>query len=102
MRISGLCRSFAALAIVYLTTCFATGIFLAELAVHPARRALASADEHRARKIANSFDADLENVGIAVRHSERIRARNPRVMFWEVPNADHCGAISSDPDQFVV
>jgi pimeloyl-ACP methyl ester carboxylesterase len=39
---------------------------------------------------------------IPVRHSERIRARNPRVMLWEVPNADHCGAISSDPDRFVV
>jgi pimeloyl-ACP methyl ester carboxylesterase len=74
MRISGLRRSFAALAIVYLTTCFATGIFLAELAVHPARRALASADERRARKIANSFDADLENVDIAAKDGVALSA----------------------------
>ena len=39
---------------------------------------------------------------IPVRHSERIRDRNPRVTLWEAPNADHCGAISTDPDQFVV
>jgi pimeloyl-ACP methyl ester carboxylesterase len=38
---------------------------------------------------------------IPVRHSERIRARNPRVTLWEVPNADHCGAFSTDHDQFV-
>jgi pimeloyl-ACP methyl ester carboxylesterase len=39
---------------------------------------------------------------IPVRHSERIRARNPRVTLWEVPNADHCGAFSTDHDQFVI
>jgi dipeptidyl aminopeptidase/acylaminoacyl peptidase len=32
---------------------------------------------------------------IPVRHSRRIVARNPAVSLWEVPNTDHCGAIST-------
>ena len=32
---------------------------------------------------------------IPVRHSRRIKALNPAVMLWEVPNTDHCGAIST-------
>ena len=31
---------------------------------------------------------------IPVRHSRRIKFANARVMLWEVPGADHCGAIS--------
>jgi uncharacterized protein len=38
---------------------------------------------------------------IPVRHSYRIRARNPSVNLWEVPNADHCGAITVAPDELV-
>jgi hypothetical protein len=34
---------------------------------------------------------------IPVRHSRRIHARNARIVLWEVPNADHCGAISTAP-----
>jgi fermentation-respiration switch protein FrsA (DUF1100 family) len=34
---------------------------------------------------------------IPVRHSERVAARNPAIVLWEVPNADHCGAISKAP-----
>jgi len=37
---------------------------------------------------------------IPVRHSHRIQARNPHAILWEVPNADHCGAISSAPSEF--
>jgi len=37
---------------------------------------------------------------IPVRHSERIAAGNPRVLLWEVPDADHCGAISTAPEEF--
>jgi uncharacterized protein len=37
---------------------------------------------------------------IPVRHSRRIRARNARVQLWEVPGADHCGAISTAPQEF--
>jgi len=37
---------------------------------------------------------------IPVRHSRRIQARNPNVVLWEVPNADHCGAISTAPQEF--
>jgi pimeloyl-ACP methyl ester carboxylesterase len=33
-------------------------------------------------------------------HSRRIQARRLRVILWEVPNADHCGAFAADPDQF--
>jgi uncharacterized protein len=37
---------------------------------------------------------------IPVRHSRRIQVRNPDVVVWEVPHADHCGAFSVDPRQF--
>jgi hypothetical protein len=37
---------------------------------------------------------------IPVRHSRRIAILNPAVVLWEVPNADHCGAISTAPQEF--
>jgi pimeloyl-ACP methyl ester carboxylesterase len=37
---------------------------------------------------------------IPLRHSRRIQARNRNVVLWEVPNADHCGAISIAPQEF--
>lgn len=37
---------------------------------------------------------------IPVRHSRRIAARNPAVVLWEVPNADHCGAANAAPKEF--
>lgn len=37
---------------------------------------------------------------IPVRHSERIHARAPNSQLWEVPGADHCGAISTAPEEF--
>ena len=37
---------------------------------------------------------------IPVRHSRLIQRRNPRVVLWEVPNADHCGAIGAAPAEF--
>lgn len=37
---------------------------------------------------------------IPVRHSRLIAARNPAVVLWEVPNADHCGAIGTNPGEF--
>ncbi|MFI5114660.1 MAG: alpha/beta hydrolase [Terriglobales bacterium] len=37
---------------------------------------------------------------IPVRHSRLIAARNPAVPLWEVPNTDHCGAISTNPHEF--
>jgi pimeloyl-ACP methyl ester carboxylesterase len=37
---------------------------------------------------------------IPVRHSRRIASRNPRVTLWEVPDADHCGAVSTVPQEF--
>jgi pimeloyl-ACP methyl ester carboxylesterase len=37
---------------------------------------------------------------IPVRHAELIVMRNPGVSLWEVPNADHCGARSTAPDEF--
>jgi uncharacterized protein len=36
---------------------------------------------------------------IPVRHSRRIRSCNPSVILWEVPHADHCGAISTAPHE---
>jgi len=37
---------------------------------------------------------------IPPRHSRRIQTRNPNAVLWEVPNADHCGAISTAPQEF--
>ena len=37
---------------------------------------------------------------IPVRHSHLIVVANPNVVFWEVPHADHCGAISTAPEEF--
>jgi len=37
---------------------------------------------------------------IPVRHSRRIKSLAPAVVLWEVPDADHCGAISAAPDEF--
>ncbi len=37
---------------------------------------------------------------IPPRHSRRIQARNQDVVLWDVPNADHCGAVSAAPAEF--
>jgi dipeptidyl aminopeptidase/acylaminoacyl peptidase len=37
---------------------------------------------------------------ISIRHSRLIVAENPRVVLWEVPGADHCGAVSVAPQEF--
>jgi pimeloyl-ACP methyl ester carboxylesterase len=37
---------------------------------------------------------------IPVRHSRRIHARDPQTVLWEVPGADHCGAIVTAPREF--
>jgi len=37
---------------------------------------------------------------IPVRHSRMIHTHVPQTVLWEVPNADHCGAVSVAPAQF--
>jgi pimeloyl-ACP methyl ester carboxylesterase len=37
---------------------------------------------------------------IPIRHSRRIHQRNLNATLWEVPHADHCGAISAAPEEF--
>lgn len=37
---------------------------------------------------------------IPVRHSRLIHAMSPNTQLWEVPGADHCGAISTAPEEF--
>jgi dipeptidyl aminopeptidase/acylaminoacyl peptidase len=37
---------------------------------------------------------------IPLRHSLQIQSRNRDVVLWEVPNADHCGAIRAAPQEF--
>jgi uncharacterized protein len=37
---------------------------------------------------------------IPLRHSRLIHERAPTTVLWEVPGADHCGALSAAPDQF--
>ena len=42
----------------------------------------------------------IEDRNIPVRHGRRIAARNPKVVLWQVPNTDHCGAFSATPREF--
>ena len=37
---------------------------------------------------------------IPVRHARAIAAQNPSLILWEVPGADHCGAVSVAPEEF--
>lgn len=37
---------------------------------------------------------------IPVRHSEAIHAQAARTVLWEVPGADHCGALAVAPEEF--
>ena len=37
---------------------------------------------------------------IPLRHSQIIHARNPNTQLWQVPAADHCGALSTAPEEF--
>jgi pimeloyl-ACP methyl ester carboxylesterase len=37
---------------------------------------------------------------IPVRHSRMIHAYDPQTVLWEVPNADHCGAVNVAPAEF--
>ena len=37
---------------------------------------------------------------IPVRHSRRIHQRDPQTVLWEVPGADHCGALVVAPAEF--
>jgi uncharacterized protein len=37
---------------------------------------------------------------IPARHAELIFARNPGISVWQVPGADHCGAMGTAPDEF--
>jgi len=39
----------------------------------------------------------LADSNIPPRHSEQIKLRHPSAELWEPPNADHCGASSTDP-----
>jgi len=41
-----------------------------------------------------------QDSNIPVRHSRAIAAQNASLVLWEVPNADHCGAISVAPEEF--
>jgi pimeloyl-ACP methyl ester carboxylesterase len=37
---------------------------------------------------------------IPVRHTDLIVARHPGISLWKVPGADHCGAMSTAPNEF--
>jgi len=37
---------------------------------------------------------------IPIRHAHQIQSRNRKTVLWEVPTADHCGAISEAPKEF--
>jgi|HubBroStandDraft_1064217.scaffolds.fasta_scaffold00056_58 pimeloyl-ACP methyl ester carboxylesterase len=37
---------------------------------------------------------------IPPRHSRQIKSRNPNAVLWQVPNADHCEALTVSPQEF--
>ena len=37
---------------------------------------------------------------IPVRHSRRMHLLDPETVLWEVPHADHCGALATAPEEF--
>ena len=41
-----------------------------------------------------------DDSNIPVRHSHLLAAANSEISLWEVPDADHCGAISTAPGEF--
>jgi pimeloyl-ACP methyl ester carboxylesterase len=41
-----------------------------------------------------------EDHNIPIRHSRKITLDHPNLTLWEVPGADHCGAISMAPREF--
>ena len=89
--------------ILYLTLCTIGGIYLADGTLHPARRELTENEITAMRDSAHALNADLTDATITTpdhRHSQRIHARAPNTDLWEVPNADHCGALSTSPQEF--
>jgi uncharacterized protein len=42
----------------------------------------------------------LADTNLPPRHSEEIKAANPRVELWEPVNAGHCGASSAEPEEY--
>lgn len=42
----------------------------------------------------------LADRNLPVRHSEMIRAANPKVVLWELKGADHCGASTMAPEEY--
>ena len=42
----------------------------------------------------------MQDGNIPVRHSRAIKAHDPDLVLWEVPGADHCGAIGVAPTEF--
>jgi pimeloyl-ACP methyl ester carboxylesterase len=109
------------LLLLYAILCAVIGVFVAEGALHPQRRAITPKSEASVRQIALDKQSEFQDVSIPavaqtkvpvllihgqidsnipVRHSRQIHSRNPATVLWEVPNADHCGAISTAPREF--
>jgi uncharacterized protein len=42
----------------------------------------------------------LADTNLPPRHSEEIKAANPRIELWEPVNAGHCGASSAEPEEY--
>ena len=57
-------------------------------------------DSVAATKISVLLIHGQDDSNIPVRHSRRIHEKNPATHLWEVPSADHCGALSTAPQEF--
>ncbi len=72
----------------------------ARLKYHLRMEDISPEDSVAATKIPVLLIHGAADSNIPVRHSERIHARAPNTILWEVPGADHCGALSTSPNEF--
>jgi len=72
----------------------------ARLKYHLRMEDISPEDSVAATKIPVLLIHGAADSNIPVRHSERIHAHAPNTVLWEVPEADHCGALSTSPNEF--
>jgi dipeptidyl aminopeptidase/acylaminoacyl peptidase len=108
--------SFRQIAYVRVGQFFHTGTWLGRVALRPAvelaflygrvTRGVNLANASPERSVVGSrvpifLIHGLADDNIPAQQSERIRAHNPaEIVLWEVPNADHCGAVNAAGQEF--
>ncbi len=74
MRLTKRSRRILLFFVLYLSFCFAAGIFVANATLHPVRRPLTPEQETTMREISQTLDSDLEDVSIVTPDAITLRA----------------------------